>query len=112
MKDFKTRDTDHFVTWSKFSSRLFRVKSWRVVKNVDRFQWKSQSEFCVVRAKHKFKSFGFVCSPSFFLSLPPFSRGVIFTRARVSIAPLSVKKNGHSFLLVSKVGNLFLIRKI
>ena len=34
--------------------------------DVDRFPWKSQSEFCVVRAKHKFKSLGFVCSPSFF----------------------------------------------
>ena len=37
--------------------------------DVDRFPWKSQSEFCVVRATHKFRSLGFVCSPSFF-SLP------------------------------------------
>ena len=42
--------------------------------------------------EHKFKSLGFVCSPSFF-SLPAacrlFSHGVIFTRACVSLAPLS-----------------------
>ena len=36
---------------------------WRVF---DRFPWKSQSEFCVVRAMHKFTSLGFVCSPTFF----------------------------------------------
>ena len=40
---------------------------------------------------------GFVCSPSFF-SLPAacrlFSRGVIFTPARVSLALLSLRKNG------------------
>ena len=52
---------------------------------------------CVVRTTHKFKSLGFVCSPSFF-SLPAacrlFSRGVIFTRARVSPALLSLRKNG------------------
>ena len=40
---------------------------------------------------------GFVCSPSFF-SLPAacllFSRGVIFTRDRVSLALLSLRKNG------------------
>ena len=43
------------------------------------------------------KSLGFVCSPSFF-SLPTacrlFSRGVIFTRARVLLALLSLRKNG------------------
>ena len=33
--------------------------------DVDRFPWSSQSEFCVVRATHKFKSLGFVCNPSF-----------------------------------------------
>ena len=62
----------------------------------DRFPWKSQSEFCVVGATHKFKSLGFVCSPSFF-SLPAacrlFSRGVIFTRASVSLALLSLRTN-------------------
>ena len=60
--------------------------------DVDRFPWKSQSEFCVVRATHKFKSLGFVCSPSFF-SLPTgcrlFSHGVIFT-----LVLLSLRKNG------------------
>ena len=65
--------------------------------DVDRFPWKSQSEFCVVRATRKFKSLGFVCSPSFF-SLPascrPFLRGVIFKRARVSLPLLSLRKNG------------------
>ena len=58
--------------------------------DVDRFPWSSQSEFCVVRATHKFKSLGFVCNPSFF-SLPTprrlFLHGVIFTRARISLAP-------------------------
>ena len=48
------------------------------------------------RPTHQFKSLGFVCSPSFF-SLPTgcrlFSRGVIFTRARVSLALLSLRKN-------------------
>ena len=65
--------------------------------DADRFLWKSQSEFCVVGATHKFKSFGSVCSTSFF-SLPAscrlFSRGVIFMRARVSLALLSLRKNG------------------
>ena len=65
--------------------------------DVDRFPWSSQSEFCVVRATHKFKSLGFVCNPSFF-SLPAtcclFSHGVIFTRAHVSLALLSLRKNG------------------
>ena len=65
--------------------------------DVDRFPWKSQSEFCVERATHKFKSLGFVCSPSFF-SLPaschPFLRGVIFKRAHVSLPLLSLRKNG------------------
>ena len=65
--------------------------------DVDRFPWKSQSEFCVVRATHKFKSLGFVCSPSFF-SLPTacriFLRGVIFTSTRVSLALLSLRTNG------------------
>ena len=53
----------------------------------DRFPWKSQSEFCVVRATHKFKSLGFVCSPSFspLRLVSPFSREVIFTRARYSL---------------------------
>ena len=44
-----------------------------------------------------YKSLGFVCSPSFF-SLPAtcclFSRGVIFTPARVSLTLLSLRKNG------------------
>ena len=43
------------------------------------------------------KSLGFVCRPSFF-SIPTacrlFSRGVIFTRARVLLALLSLRKNG------------------
>ena len=65
--------------------------------DVDRFPWKSQSEFCGLRATHKFKSLGFVCSPSFFS--PPavcrlFSCGVIFTRARVLVALLSLRKKG------------------
>ena len=50
-----------------------------------------------VSFKAIFKSLGFVCSPSCF-SLPAacrlFSRGVIFTRARVSLALLSLRKNG------------------
>ena len=56
--------------------------------DADRFPWKSQSEFCVVRAAHKFKSLGFffVCSPSFF-SLP--SACSLF-----SLALLSLRKNG------------------
>ena len=64
--------------------------------DVDRFPWKGQSEFCVVRATHRFKSLGFVCSPSFF-SFPTtcriFSRGVIFTSTRVSLALLSLRTN-------------------
>ena len=63
--------------------------------DVDRFPWKSQSEFCVVRATHKFKSLGFVCSPL----CRPFSRGVIFTRARVSLPLLSLRKNGGLLLV-------------
>ena len=65
--------------------------------DVDRFPWKSQSEFYVVRATHKAKSLGFVCSPSFF-SLPTASRlsgrggGMIFTHARVSLPLLSLRK--------------------
>ena len=63
--------------------------------------YKSNSSylFCAVicSALAWFKSLGFVCSPSFF-SLPAacrlFSRGVIFTRARVSLALLSLRKNG------------------
>ena len=39
--------------------------------DVDRFAWKSQSEFCVVRATHKVKSLGFVCSPSVFSLTTP-----------------------------------------
>ena len=65
--------------------------------DVDRFPWKSQSEFCVVRAMHKFKSLDFVCSPSFFSVLAAcslFSREVIFTRAHVLLALLSLRKNG------------------
>ena len=56
--------------------------------DVDRFPWKGQSEFCVLRVTHKFKSLGFVCSPSVFpphRRVSPFSRGVIFTRARFSL---------------------------
>ena len=41
--------------------------------DVDRLPWTSQSELCVLRATHKFKSLNFVCSPSFF-SLPTASR--------------------------------------
>ena len=65
--------------------------------DVDSFPWKSQSDFCVVRATHKFKSLGFVCSSSFFslsAACRLFSRGVIFTRARVSLALLSLRQNG------------------
>ena len=73
--------------------------------DVDRFPWKSQSGFCVVRATHKFKSLGFVCSPSFF-SLPAarhlFSRGVIFTCARVSHALLSLRTNGGLLVVYLK----------
>ena len=61
------------------SSYLF-WKLWRVsiaagafLTDVDRFPWKSQSEFCVVRAMHRFTSLGLVCSPPFF-SLPAASR--------------------------------------
>ena len=65
--------------------------------DVDRFPWKRQTEFCVVRAKHKFKSLGFVCSPSFF-SLPTARRlflcGVIFTGSCISLALLYLRKNG------------------
>ena len=64
--------------------------------DVERFPWKIQSGFCVVGATHKFKSLCFVCNPSFF-SLPAayriFSRGVIFTSASVSLAPLSLRTN-------------------
>ena len=70
--------------------------------DVDRFPWKSQSEFCVVRAMHKFKSLGFVS----FFSLPAecrlFSRGVIFMRARVSLALLTLKKNGGLLVVYVK----------
>ena len=54
--------------------------------DVDRFPWKNQSEFCVVRAAHKFKSLDFVCGPSFF-SLP--AACCLF-----SLALLSLRKNG------------------
>ena len=59
--------------------------------DVDRFPWKNRSEFCIVRATHKFKSLGFVCSPSLACCL--FSHGVILTCARVSLALLSLRKN-------------------
>ena len=54
---------------------IFFIKLWlcRVLTvagtfltDVDRFPWKSQSAFCVVRATHKVKSLGFACSPPFF----------------------------------------------
>ena len=52
--------------------------------DADRFPWKGQSEFCIVRATHYFKSLGFVCSPSFF-SLPAACR--LFSRGWFSRAP-------------------------
>ena len=73
--------------------------------DVDRFPWKSQSEFCVVSATRKFKSLRFVCSPLFF-SLPAacrlFSRGVFFTCARVSHVLLSLRTNGGLLLVYLK----------
>ena len=36
--------------------------------DADRLPWKSESEFCVVRATHLFKSLNFVCSSFIFLS--------------------------------------------
>ena len=79
-----------------------------LLTDVDRFPWKSQTEFCVVRPTHQFKSLGFVCSPSFF-SLPAgcrlFSRGMIFTRARVSLALLSLMKNGGLLVVYRIVGS-------
>ena len=52
------------------------------------------------------KSLGFVCGPSFF-SLPSacrlFSRGVIFTRARVLLALLSLRKNGGLLVIYATV---------
>ena len=56
---------------------------------------------------------GFVCSPSIF-SLPAacrlFSRGVIFTPARVSLTLLSLRKNGGLlvvYILAGKCGKEF-----
>ena len=65
--------------------------------DVDRFSWKTQSEFYVVRAMHKFKAWALSVVPHFSLSGAAcrlFSRGVIFTRVRVSLALLSLRKNG------------------
>ena len=68
---------------------------WRVFDRC--WQTSMEEPIRVLRRESKFKSLRFVCSPSFF-SLPAacrlFSRGVIFTRARVSFAPLSLRKNG------------------
>ena len=80
--------------------------------DVDRFPRKSQSEFCVVRATHLFKSLGFVCSPSFFslsTACRLFSRGVIFTRARVSLALLSLRKNWGLLVVYETSGSKFLL---
>ena len=49
----------------------------------------------------------FVCSPSFFslrAACRHFSRGVIFTRARVSLALLSLRKNGGLLVAYSTLG--------
>ena len=72
-----------------------------------------QLEFCIVRATHKFKSLGFVCSPSFF-SLPAacrlFSRGVIFTCACVSLALLSLRTNGGLLVVYLKLKALYAVK--
>ena len=74
--------------------------------DVDRFPGKNQSEFCFVRETHMFKSLGFVCSPSLFFlraGCRLFSRGVIFTRARVSLALLSLRENGGLLVVQSSL---------
>ena len=80
--------------------------------DVDRFPWKSQSEFCVVRATHKFRSLGFVCSPSFF-SLPAtcrlYSRGVIFACSRFACSTIPEEKWGTTRSLIYGLSGHFVI---
>ena len=72
--------------------------------------WKGiQTSHSKISRPWRVKSLGFVCSPSFF-SLPTacrlFSRGVIFTRARVSLALLSLRKNGRLLVVYRHNKNL------
>ena len=72
--------------------------------------WKGiQTSHSKISRPWRVKSLGFVCSPSFF-SLPAacclFLRGVIFTSARISLALLSLRKNG-GLLVVYPVNMAF-----
>ena len=74
--------------------------------DVDRFPRKSQSKFCVMRATHKFKSLGFVCSPSFSLSPPrvAFSRaGDFHARSLFARSTIPEDKWGSTRSLTLKV---------
>ena len=60
-----------------------------------------------MRATHKVKCLGFVCSPSFFSHrrVSPFSHGVIFTYARLSLALISLhrrKMSAHALLKMTR----------
>ena len=66
--------------------------------DADRFPWKSQSEFCVVRATHKFKSLGFVCSPR--LVSPFFAWSDFQARSRFAPSTIPEEKWGTARSLI------------
>ena len=51
------------ITFQIIGKRRVLTAAGAFLTDVDRLPWKSQSEFCVVRATHKVKSLGVVCSP-------------------------------------------------
>ena len=71
--------------------------------DVDRLPLKSKSEFCVVRATHTgSKAWASSVVPHFSLShrVSLSLRGMIFTRARVSLALLSIPKEKRGLLVI------------
>ena len=72
-----------------------------------------QNQSAVTRVK----SLGFVCSPSFFslsAACRLFWRGAIFTRARVSLGLLSLRKNGGLLVVYEQdvMCQLWLIKQL
>ena len=68
-------------------------------------------EFCVVRATYiKVQKLG-LCLQSLIFLIPrrvsPFSRGVVFTLARVSLAHLSLRKNGTTCSLTFVISRFY-----
>ena len=51
------------ITFQIIGKRRVLIAAGVCLTDVDRLPWKSQSELCFVRATHKVKSLGFVCSP-------------------------------------------------